>query len=182
MGAPTLVTGTDGVVGLGGIACPGVDDCWAAAGTAFAHYSGSGWTLVAVPHGESPGESPGDVQSVACASASQCWAVGFTSAPFRPLMDEYTGSTWTAVTGPAVAGNSDLEGVACLASGVCWAVGSSSGNLQSLIEVTGGQGWTVVTGSDQVGQLQSVACVTASDCWAVGHSGGGGFIETDAGG
>lgn len=92
------------------------------------------------------------------------------------------GRGWTLVDTQAGDATGGLQSIACASTSQCWAVGSRSGNLQPLIERNTGQGWTVVTNPGQEGRLQSVTCVTTSDCWAVGSSGGGGFIETDAGG
>jgi len=68
---------------LNGVACAGGGECWAVGSstqtsssspTLIEQWSGGGWSVVSSPD---PASSPGSaLQAVACASASDCWAVG----------------------------------------------------------------------------------------------------------
>jgi hypothetical protein len=63
--------------------------------------------------------------SVACASATDCWAVGSNSASYGDAVEHDTGSGWVVVN-PAGVSEATLRGIACTASGECWAVGSTA--------------------------------------------------------
>jgi hypothetical protein len=209
--------------GLNGVACAGVQDCWAVgswygpsldgfttgsggggAGSTTGHtlieqYSGSGWKVVSSP---TPSGSDGvALVAVACASASNCWAVGFDlGAGYEALAEEYTGAGWSTVPVPAPAGSDQtgLDGVTCISATDCWALGYSnqgqqeeSGNSQeTLVEQYTGSGWKIVSSPNPPGstssRLQAVTCTSAGDCWAVGSSGMAGgnqqpLIEQDTG-
>jgi len=97
------------------------------------------------------------LDSVYCASASDCWAVGYDG-----TIIQWTGSSWKTVTSPT---NNTLQSVYCIGAGDCWAVGGVGTIIQF-----GGSAWTSVT-SPTSNTLHSAFCVSASDCWAVGFNG-----------
>ena len=123
------------------------------------------------------------MQSVACASARDCWAVGRTTADLRSahtLIARYNGSDWVPVTDPAADGGHGgaLFGVTCARVDACWAAGVSNdpkhGRQQSLIERYNGSAWQVSSAGlpDRAADaLYGVACLSVSDCWAVGSVG-----------
>lgn len=169
---------------LYGATCTSTTDCWAVgqywsgAGTGtrtlFVHWNGVSWAMVTSP---TPASSVPELQSVTCASPSDCWAVGDynganTNGYYRSLTIHWNGSQWKIVTSPNASVEQDtyLYGVACASSSDCWSVGST-GYYQPLIERWNGTSWTVVTGADvgqNQNQLQGVAC-SMSECWAVGY-------------
>src|SRR5206468_3643353 len=119
---------------------------------------------------------------VTCASASDCWAVGFDG-NLATLIERWNGTSWTIVPSPnkdaSVAWSSVLYGVTCVSTSDCWAVGyynvngSDASLIQTLIERWDGTSWTIVpspnTSITQRSVLAGVTCVSASDCWAVGY-------------
>ena len=113
------------------------------------------------------------LSGVTCASASDCWAVGFadTGPNNLPLTlsEHWNGSGWSIVTtpNPGVV-PSYLTGVFCITASDCWAVGYSP----TLLEHWDGTAWSIVTPSDGpvAGILTGVACVSGTECWAVGNT------------
>src|SRR5207245_1044296 len=79
---------------------------------------------------------------VACASASNCWAVGSytnNSNVNQTLTEQWTGTAWSIVTSPntSITQNNYLNAVTCASASQCWAVGyyvNGSGIAQTLIE------------------------------------------------
>jgi hypothetical protein len=179
---------TGGAGALSSVTCLSSTDCWAvgevvASGDAeFAsplteHWDGSQWSVVPAPNGTIDGYQIGTgLNSVACASPSDCWVVGYTyAAPGENLsgsvIEQWNGSAWS-VEHADISGES-LFSVTCSNASDCWTVGTSNaGDGQTLIEQWDGSTWAVVTspnaGPAQSNTLQSVECSTASDCWAVG--------------
>lgn len=115
-----------------------------------------------------------DLNAVACASDTECWAVGSLLTPTDALFEEYTGGSWTAVYSPDGGGvDFDLQGITCLPSGDCWVVGRGPGPGAAIVYYDG-NGWTVVSsppGGAGGDRLNGIACVSSEDCWAVGFSG-----------
>ncbi len=172
-----------------GVSCVSSTECWAvgyggngpAPQTFAEHWDGSAWSIVATPN-TSPSQN-NELNSVACNSASDCWAVGqVDSAPiYGTLGEHWNGTAWSIVSTPdganSASGN-DLAHVSCFDSSDCWAVGSETPDNESytpLAEHWNGTAWSVVTtaspASTQTSSLVGVSCVSSSDCWAVGGSG-----------
>jgi hypothetical protein len=119
------------------------------------------------------------LSSIACPSASQCWAVGQTaSAPGgntysevrSQLIEQETAGAWRKVTAPAIAEPQlALTGITCPGSRDCWAVGGSGSSGPAIIEHWTGGTWQLVSSPQLTGgQLVSVSCASASLCWASG--------------
>ena len=170
------------------VTCLSADDCWAVGNYADSNdttytlteqYTGSAWDLVS---SLSVVGSPYSVlNGVACASASECWAVGYStdnSGNSTSLTEEYTGSSWSIATNPGPAGSaqSGLFGVTCVSTSDCWAVGQyadSSGYWFTLTQQYGGSSWSTVASPNPPSSVNGVhfgvTCASASDCWAVGY-------------
>jgi hypothetical protein len=129
------------------------------------------------------------LNGVASVSASDVWAVGFSttsSGVQQTLTEQWNGTSWNVVSSPNVGTSSSvLNGVAVVAASDVWAVGSSitsSGVFQTLTEHWNGTSWSVVK-SPNVGTLGSslnaVAVVAANDIWAVGSTSGAGQTLTE---
>jgi hypothetical protein len=130
---------------LTSITCTSVADCWAVGyhyvntvegpiyQTLIERWDGMMWTMVT-----SPNTSPAQQNvlfSVNCASATDCWAVGFylagdagvVNAFFQTLIERWDGTSWTIAaspnTGPTQ--NNLLYGVTCTSPYDCWSVGHS---------------------------------------------------------
>jgi len=102
------------------------------------------------------------LDSVYCASASDCWAVGL----FPCRIIQWNSASWDALQPlPSSIGSAGLFSVFCVSAYDCWAVGG----LGTIIQFNGAA-WTTVTSPTYEGLL-SVFCVSTSDCWAVGYDG-----------
>jgi hypothetical protein len=179
---------------LTAVACISASDCWAVgssydlgsglslpqAFTLAEQYNGTAWSIVSSP--TRGGSISVALPAVACASASDCWAVGSyedSSLDEGTLAEEYNGTAWSIVASPNPAGETavELAGVACTGDGDCWSIGSyddSGSDEHTLAEYYDGSAWTVVasptpggTGGESVG-LSGVVCTGTSNCWAVG--------------
>ena len=183
---------------LTGVTCTAASDCWAVgysdsnpglgddggiARTLILRWNGTSWSRVASPNTSATQHN--FLSSVACASASECWAVGHSSDPgvAQTLILRWDGSSWSIVTSPNVSPQLNiLQSVACTSGSDCWAVGfyGAAGIPQTLIERWDGTSWATVTspttGSSSL--LAGVTCVSATDCWAVGRSPAGGDVQT----
>jgi hypothetical protein len=193
---------------LNGVTCASASQCWAVGdyfnGTVYQtlieQWNGSAWTIVTSPNTDTTQSNY--LNSVTCASASDCWAVGdyivtdILGDQFaQTLVEQWNGSAWTIVTSPntiTVAGNAlasnVLYGVTCDSASQCWAVGNSdNGNsfvgepLQTLIEHWNGSSWTIVTSPNNgtaTNLLYGVTCVSASQCLSVGFYYNGSVFQT----
>src|SRR5207249_3824675 len=146
------------------------------------HWDVSSWTVA--NSANTSITQPNILYSVTCASASECWAVGYstdfigTSTVYRTLIERWDGSSWTIVSSPNVTGNTYiyLNAVTCASASQCWAVGDyAAGSAgQTLIERWDGSSWTIVSSppntSSDAYNLFGVTCESASDCWAVGQT------------
>ena len=179
---------------LDAVACAAYDDCWMVG--SFTQTKKKRWTLLywngaftAILPDQvlaAPGSArtlPNkkyeqyDIDGVACASASQCWAVGSlglasSGSGLNPvLLLEWNGVQWTFAASelPAavVGGGYDLDAITCLAQG-CWAVGSFGARVPVAVYWDAAAGTWTANSPTQGGDLESIACVTVSDCWAGG--------------
>ena len=139
------------------------------------HWNGTSWKVVLSAN---VGAGPNGFYSVAAASASEIWAVGYftgTRSTNRPLTEEYTGTKWKVVKNPGVgSGANTLYGVSVSTANSIWAVGdytNKSGVNQTLVEQWNGTSWSVVK-SPNVGTgnnvLYSVVAISNTNIWAVG--------------
>jgi len=195
---------------LSGVTCASASDCWAvgyyvnvnsttgtsATQTLIEQWNGTSWSIVASPNTTSViGATQDDVLSgVTCASASNCWAVGYSSDPtigiYQSLIEQWDGTSWTVVTSPntSLIQNNYLFGVTCASASECWAVGyyytgnaAQSGVYRTLIEQWNGTSWAIVTSPNNgtsTNYLLGVTCASASECWAVGNYYNGSVDQT----
>jgi hypothetical protein len=168
-----------------GVACGSKSQCFAVGSspgssafqTLIERWNGSSWTVAT-----SPNTSASEIDAfkgTTCTSASDCWAVGYSSGPMRfgssALIEHWNGTSWMTVDSAAVAG--PLESVACTSASKCWAVGyhlNDNGVQQTLIGQWDGSAWNSVgspnaTTSDK-NVLQAITCASSAQCWAVGYS------------
>lgn len=120
--------------GLFGVTCNSSSDCWAVGrrpGTQYymtltERWNGSAWSIVSSPN-TSPTES-NFLNSVACASSSNCWTVGDSynaSGRYKTLTEQWNGNAWSIVASPnsKTTENNFLTSVTCVSPTQCWAVG-----------------------------------------------------------
>jgi len=95
---------------------------WAAgngpSGPLIAHWNGTAWTIT-------PSPAAGTLTGITARSASDVWAVGYTTGP-QTLTLHWDGTTWTPVSSPTVGGASQLTSVSASPGGaIVWAAGYS---------------------------------------------------------
>ena len=177
-----------------GVTCESASNCWAVGsyfnGGAYQalieRWDGISWTIVT-----SPDTSPTQdniLAGVTCASASDCWAVGYHLAgvAYQTLIERWDGTSWSIVASPnaSIAKGNTLAAVTCATASDCWAVGSYFNGVayQTLIERWDGTAWAIVSSPNsfitQRNALAAVTCVSASNCWAVGSYFNGSVDQT----
>jgi hypothetical protein len=176
---------------LYGVTCSSVSQCWAVgaffpgshAQTLIERWDGTSWASVSSANSSSTQDNY--LTGVTCASASDCWAVGYydptgTGDVGLPIIERLNGppsNSWSIFTSPNI-GITYLTGVTCASSSECWAVGygidpdASNPTYYTLIEQWNGSSWQFVGSPNKPNDnyLSGVACASASQCWAVGNS------------
>jgi len=168
---------------LSGVACTSATTCIAAgasnpftpsAKTLAERWNGTRWTIQATPN---PPGGGGELNGVACASASVCTAVGNSNA--GNLAERWNGTGWSIQPTPNPAGAqfTFLNTVACASASACIAAGAdinSSGAFQALAERWDGTSWAIQPTprlpAGAMNLLIGVACTSAAACTAVGYS------------
>jgi hypothetical protein len=116
---------------------------------------------------------PGFLNGVSAVSASDAWAVGYTSSG-QPLIMHWDGTSWSPERGPSIPSGT-LRGVSMVSATDGWAVGTeySATAETTLIEHWDGTHWTrVPSPSPRVdNQLAGVSMASVTDGWAVGWIG-----------
>ncbi len=191
---------------LASVTCASASDCWAVGSyfsggavdrsqTLIERWNGTSWNIVTSLN-TSPAQN-NYLTNVTCASASDCWAVGYYASElaYQTLVERWDGISWTIVPSPNAVGipigpfdppvkHNYLNAVTCLSASNCWSVGSawSSFAEQSLIQHWDGIAWTIVTSpntsTSQRNVLSSVSCASTSDCLAVGFFVNGTISQT----
>ena len=179
---------------LTGVVCSTASGCWGVGYySAFFHgksytyerrqtlilqWNGVSWALADSPN-VNAAQRVNFLSKVACASPSDCWAVGhrivyndYNEDYDQALVEHWNGQSWSVVEladiSPAY-GNT-LKGVTCVSSSDCWAVGSRIAG-STLAEHWDGTAWSIVDSPnvrDEGNELLTVTCISSSDCWAVG--------------
>jgi Glycosyl hydrolase family 76 len=182
---------------LDGVACTSSSDCWAvgyygkgngAQLNEALHWDGHRWSLVPTPQpgGTATSVDQSELADVACAAASDCWAVGAYTDRAGAYLNEalhWNGKRWRKVSMPNPSGSATGEknavgGVACSSPSDCLAVGygytSEGANVNEALRWNGRR-WSVLTTPQPGGAspgdysyLEGLACPSASDCWADG--------------
>ena len=180
---------------LDGVYCTSRSNCWTvglrATTNAFIaqarQWNGRTWVKHSIP---SPGGTgPGSVTepaAVRCASAAECWTVGFygkSGGPSLNLMLRWNGRRWSAMSVPQPAGTGKTSGnflddVTCSSARNCWAVGDfgkTNSSTLNLVLHWNGKKWSRLrvpepggTGKKAENKLNNVRCPTSSRCIAVG--------------
>ncbi|MGO9876617.1 MAG: hypothetical protein ACLPVY_22820 [Acidimicrobiia bacterium] len=169
---------------LSSVACTSAASCVAvgvvAGQTLVERWNGTAWSLVPSPHPSKAASS--EFVGVACATATNCFAVGSSNngTTSGPLIEHWNGAAWSIVPGPVPTSTTrpNLVSVACPSTTSCFAVGSvqifsdRSSMTTTLVDRWDGTKWSIVaspTVSDAIGDsLSDVSCSTTTDCFAVG--------------
>jgi hypothetical protein len=185
----TPVPPPNGAVGtvLGGVACAGAGECFAAGGSGrdvgsdvrveprrplVERWNGSNWVLA-------PGSGTGPagiLHAVTCATATACFAVGERD-DGTTLIERWNGTTWSVAASPSPAHTAvQLLGVACGSPTACVAVGATETDDNfdaAFAERWNGTTWSIVAvptfaAPPYVSWLRAASCISATDCWAGG--------------
>jgi hypothetical protein len=181
---------------LDSVYCTARSNCWAVgldadgSGSILSqalHWNGIAWHMATVPDpgGTSAGDSS-ELAAVRCASAKECWAVGFYQKSSGPLLGEmlhWNGEKWNAIAVPQPAGTAkssqnQLTDVTCIAARSCWAAGffgKAGSSILNLVLHWNGTKWTRVrvpeaggTRKQSSNELGGIRCPTTTRCLAVG--------------
>jgi hypothetical protein len=135
------------------------------------------------PSPDAPGNGNTQLVSVACPSASRCFAVGNwqsgSSENANTVIERYNGTAWKLQSSPTITGTTWdlLYGVSCPSASHCWATGQAGGFPfgQVLIEQWDGASWSVQAAPHPSSAEQSVIlgidCVAITSCLTVGEAG-----------
>ena len=132
-------------------------------------WKGTAWFIIPSPNPKGPYSKDDTLFGVWCASSSYCVAVGSSlSGETVPVIEAWNGSTWSAVSSPALNGFALLSGVWCASATDCVAVGDH--NAFTLVEAWNGSTWSVVRspGRGEANWLNTVSCLSSADCVSVG--------------
>jgi len=140
----------------------------------------TGWSFRTAPL-PSTGNPFGELASIACATATKCFAVGdyWDGSNLQALVSRWDGHNWARIAAPQPGARSALTGISCPSTTRCFAVGSASGSTarRTLIVMWNGAGWKVLPSptphphGPAVDDLSAIACTSANNCIAVGLSG-----------
>ena len=165
---------TPGFGGLSGVSCVSASGCTAVGsdggvvpGTLeplIEHWNGSSWTIETSP---TPPEH-GALNSVSCASANSCVAVGQNGTATAPLMERERGSWSIVELSSSLRGK--LSGVSCVSASDCVAVGSPTKTSgPPFVELwTGIEPRSLNTPKHSADFFNGVSCVSVATCTVVG--------------
>jgi hypothetical protein len=177
-------SGSDVFPFLTAVACPSATACYAAGNyqsgsttkTIVERWDGTNWSMVTSPN--VAGASNNWIESLACATATDCFAVGTSRAASNGATHDLIlrggSGSWSIV---ARATNeptrNEVRDVACASASTCFLVGSNGSSKPVTIEQWNGTSWsnlTVPQPSLPNSTLSDVACASAAVCFAVGQS------------
>jgi len=187
--APNPVSGTIQFGGLPAIDCADASDCWIVGTWGSStpqdfvlQWNGTAWSVGSVPTATTPYDSTA-LGSIACTSASNCWAVGTeSSSTLSPVPQafivQWNGTSWSTVSAPTAGG---LDSVTCTSSSACWAVGpgpGATGGAAGTLLQWGGSAWSAVSLPGTNTGLNAVGCGASSNCWIAGVDASGSSVQS----
>jgi hypothetical protein len=193
---------------LGAVRCSSPADCWAVG--LFAqrpgpenavfrnealHWNGRRWSQVTTPDPGGTGATAfNGLFGVACASSSNCWAIGsYGTSGVKPQTRlnqalHWNGRKWSQVSAPnpdgtATGASNVLIDATCTSPASCWAVGEygnrrgGTGAILNQALHWNGRRWSPVSTPDPGGRangranfLAGIRCPSPASCWAVGDT------------
>jgi hypothetical protein len=146
------------------------------------HFDGTSWSVVPTPTLSSGGPNPPEAQffGVGVVSSTDVWAVGFGTGPGNPassvqLIENWNGSAWSVVAGPA-GEDGELRNVAAISANNVWAFGGATGS-GPLVEHWDGTAWSIVPDTGVLSSLNGIVAVSvdsAHNIWALASNDTGG--------
>jgi hypothetical protein len=127
------------------------------------------WTMQSAP-GDTGDQN--DLSGVSCPSADTCVAVGTATTELgngntiiahSPLIERWSGLSWSIQPSPPLDLDVGLSAVSCASETACIAVGD-----QNATEAWDGSAWTTTHGVDLGSDLDGVSCTSVANCIAVG--------------
>jgi hypothetical protein len=192
---------------LNSIRCTSTSNCLAVGTSGTAHpetstsvmqnealrWNGTTWSSLAItsPGGTANGDFS-RLTSLACTSATNCWAAGSygSSGSVRTSLNQimhWNGATWSlspTIANPDGSGEgsiNELLGATCTSATDCWVVGdygsiqNGTGEILNQTLHWDGTAWTLTLppdpggiANDDTNTLNSIRCNTTANCWAVG--------------
>lgn len=167
---------------LFGVSCPADNQCLAVGQTAASTFYPTGVIVSSTNTGTTWQPAPtipegaGPLRAVACASTTDCVAVGA-----EILQSTDGGATWTQRFSPN--GASGLTSVTCPSPTLCIATGPNpagyfdhSATSLFFVSTDGGATWNEKSGPTGTSTIRSVACASTAQCTAVGPASGGAAV------
>jgi hypothetical protein len=168
---------------LDDVSCPAPSDCVAIGQRGnspsqsvpfIERWNGTAWAIQATPH--LPSSSSPNLDSVSCAAASSCTAIGSTLTGSRkePLVEHWNGTSWVLqhITGAA---NRTLDAVSCPSATSCTATGYYANSANVLVPLAvhwNGTAWAVqhtpAPPRSTESSFSDVSCPAVTACEAVG--------------
>ena len=163
---------------LAAVACPTATLCFAVGSvlgvnasepnSLIERWNGAAWSAVVSP--DPSGAKNAELNGVACADDSNCFAVGYSESTRNgsrtSMIKRWDGATWSTVAASGLLG--ELSAVACPSPTTCFATGGRSGSAG--VVRWNGTSWSIAAtptlGFDAF--LGAIACSSVSNCFAVG--------------
>ncbi len=160
------------------VSCPSSSLCWAGGWqepgstqeSLFEEWNGTSWSQVSVVSTSS------HVNSVACASTTECIATGDNGTSV--MLEQWNGTSWSAGTAPSLPSGDtgEGEGVSCASTTACWAVGYYSGSsitgVATLAFEFNGSAWSLAATPNEAqgrrNEFYSISCPTSTSCVGAG--------------
>jgi hypothetical protein len=175
---PTLAGATE--ITLRGVTAIANNNAWAVGTyrdsngdgkTLTLHWNGTNWQQVTSPN---PNSFRNGLNAVTAVSASDIWAVGYTSdgTGYKSLALRWNGTSWQAVSSPSPGSpNNELLAVAAVASNDVWAVGYSGisdDDGETLVLHWNGASWQAIARPDSGTTTLNAADALGGLIWAAG--------------
>jgi hypothetical protein len=176
-------------------AAVGTDDSGPTNQGVFSMWNGTTWKLAPSPNVSTPTHGS-YIETVSCATATFCLAVGDSYVPMSPtpdatLVDRWDGVKWSVVSSPnpTPSNENDLYSVDCTSTTFCMAVGETYNDVthtgNPLSFRWNGSTWTSISApaaaTGHENWFNDVSCQGTSWCMGVGASYNGSFDQAQSG-
>ena len=166
---------------LNGITCAAIDSCFAVGDYIPANqnvvlteqWNGTQWQFLPSP--TPSGSTSASLEGAACASLTDCFAVGSASTSSNCCVLISQHGAWSIIRSPnSGTAHNQLAAMSCPSANFCMATGDNVSMGRALVEQWNGRVWSLVTSPKPVGTggniLSGVSCTSASFCMAAGYN------------